>query len=142
MHIFVVYAPPMGECSNSGIKAVSRFSYLSSITTEQFGCGEESRPWIIKAEEGQKINITFIDFQWKLTSRNQAKVSCPVRYGYVVDEISNDIVNLCGGLMRERSLYISKGHKVQILLSKSVLNSVKFLIGYKGECCWCYKDIL
>ena len=102
------------------------------MTTEKFGCGEEGRPWIIKAKEGQKINITFTDFNWKLTSRNEAKVNCPVKYGYVVDEASNDIVNLCGGLVRERSLYISKGNKVQILLSKGVLSNVKFLIGYKG----------
>ena len=113
---------------------MSRFNYLSSQITEDFGCGEESKPWIIKAKEGQKINLTFIDFNWELISRDEARVNCPVKYGYVVDEDSNDIVNLCGGLVRERSLYVSKGDKVQILLAKSVLSNVKFLIGYQGIC--------
>ena len=99
------------------------------------GCGVDNKPWIIKAKEGQKINITFTDFNWKLPSRDEARVNCPVKYGYLVDEKSNDIVNLCGGLVRERNLYISKGNKVQVLLATTALKYVKFLIGYKG---WYY----
>ena len=135
---FSVFMPDMSECSSGQINVMSRFSYLSSRTREHSKCGDESKPWILKAKEGQKINITFTDFNWKLTTIDQAQVNCPVKYGYIVDDVTSDIVNLCGGLVRERSLYISKGNQVQILLAKNVLGSVRFLIGYKGKCFWHY----
>ena len=130
--IFSVYRPP--NCMVSAeVHVGSRLNYLSSETTKSLKCGEESNPWELKAKPGQKINMTFIDFNWKVRSRSDASENCPVRYGYIVDVETNDIVHLCGDLTRERHLYTSKGHYVQVLIHKDVLDKDNFLIGFKGE---------
>ena len=124
----------VSKCSASvTVKAGSKFSFLSSETTKQLGCGGEDNPWLLTAKEGQKINISFIDFYWKLKSRNEDNFNCHDKYGYMVDEKTNDIVNLCGGLTRERNLYVSKGDRLQILIQRNILDDGNFLIGYKGK---------
>ena len=103
------------------------------MTTLATGCGEESKPWILKAKEGQRINITFIDFNWKHTLYSDSTVRCPIQYGYILDITTNNIVNLCGGLVRERSLHLSEGSSLQVLINRDILNDVRFLIGYEGK---------
>ena len=115
------------------VKVTSRMKYLSSMTTLATGCGEESKPWILKAKEGQAINVTFIDFNWKHSMFSDSQVRCPIQYGYILDTANNNIVNLCGGLVRERRLHLSEGSTLQILINRDVLNNVRFLIGYEGE---------
>ena len=114
------------------MQVTSKMKYLSSMTTLATGCGEESKPWILKAKEGQQINITFVDFYWEHSMLSDSQVICSVRYGYILDIANNNIVNLCGGLVRERRLHLSEGSSLQILINRDVLNGVRFLIGYEG----------
>ncbi len=40
----------------------SSVGYISSAWTAQTGAGSDQCPWIITAEEGQRLNITLLDF--------------------------------------------------------------------------------
>ena len=130
----IVFKPSENQCVRPlEVQATSRMKYLSSGTTLATGCGEESKPWVLKAKEGQQINITFIDFNWKHNLLSDSQIRCPIQYGYILDNANNNIVNLCGGLVRERRLHLSEGSTLQILINRDVLNNVRFLIGYEGK---------
>ena len=36
--------------------------YLSSLTAEETGCGDDNHPWILRADSGQIILIKLVDF--------------------------------------------------------------------------------
>ena len=123
-----------GMCKGpTDVSVNSRTAYLSSTTTLKTDCGSEAKPWLLKAKEGQRINITFIDFMWEYNSRSESPIGCPLKYGYILDLANNDIVHLCGGLLRERSIYVSEGSSVQVMIGADVISEVRFLIGYQGK---------
>ena len=50
-------------CQNFGFLHVKPPSgYIASVATEQHGFGSSQCPWAIRAQPGQRINITLIDF--------------------------------------------------------------------------------
>ena len=115
--------------------ASSRDQFLSSRKLTALGCGLESTPLILEAKEQQRINVTLIDFNWRVTSRDESPVKCPLKYGYMMDMNTNDVIPLCGGLVRDRPLFLSQGHAVQIVLSTAEQNgpAPNFLIMFKGR---------
>ena len=130
-----VHIPNTDKChSPQKITVTSRDQYISSEISKKLGCGMESAPWVLEAKEQQKINVTFIDFDWKVKSREESPVRCPVKYGYMIDIITNDVIHICGGLVRERPLFLSEGHTVQIVFDGSIESddNPNFLIKFKG----------
>ena len=123
-----------GDCkSQQEVTAHSKLRYLSSSVTADNGCGVEAAPWVLKAKEGQKINITFIDFMWKYKTREESPDRCPVQYGNILDVVNNGVVHLCGGLVRSRTIYLSEGSNVQVMIDRTVTQNARFLIGYQGK---------
>ena len=53
----------------------------------------------------------------------------------MMDLKTNDVIPLCGGLVRERPLFLSEGHIVQIVLNNNGQNNnnSNFLIKFKGK---------
>ena len=55
--------PSRELCQSTGfIKLEATSGYLSSLVTEETGCGTASTPWILEALPGQNINLTLLDF--------------------------------------------------------------------------------
>ena len=115
------------------VSAQKQVSYLSSLISENTSCGLHNTPWILQAEPGQQINITLVDFSWnnnKSNTDNGYNGRC--NYGYILDVESDDVISLCGGREREKHLYLSTSHTVQVVLDSLALQKYSFLIAYKG----------
>ena len=48
--------------------SVSTAGYISSHVTYSTGCGSIERPWVLRADPGQRINVTLLDFGFKAPS--------------------------------------------------------------------------
>ena len=123
------------------ISSSSSLPDLNSATT----CGSRSHPWRLEAPDGQRINVSLIDFAAGPSSTTQARdVTCR-QYGYVVEKSSKKNVSICstiageratgGGAMieRERSVYTSDASAVSIVLTTSTSDVHNFLIRTSGE---------
>ena len=133
--MFVVFTKRPDNCnSRQSIAATSRDQILSSNVGPLFDCKDSDVPLILEAKELQRINITFVDFNWRVKLRGQSQERCPIKYGHMVDTNTNDIVPLCGGLVRERQLFLSESHRVQLVLARNGQNheNNNFLIKFKG----------
>lgn len=127
--------PPPHPASSSG--------QLASVLALETKCGSPERPWIIEVPQGQRINLTLIDF----TARRATPPPPPqgaggggasrcVRYAKVMEksvEVEGDkSFVICGRSGRERSVYSSKGHVVRVVMEMDEENPNYFLIGYRG----------
>ena len=131
VHVYIlVTQPQQSTCrSQETIKAASTSKLLSSVVSLETKCGLHNTPWLIEAKEGQHIEIALTDFSWRNETSDFMK--CTYKYGYMLDTQHDDVINLCGGGKRQRDVYVSKGHSLQIILDENVLSLHRFLIGYK-----------
>ena len=119
-------SPKLNEASTSA-------GFLSSSMALKTGCGQHSTPYVLEGKSGQKLNISLLDFSWKDNETDDPS-QC-ASYGYILDTESDDVTTICGNTRRQKHIYISAGHSVQILLESSQLEDNKFIIGFKGICC-------
>ena len=111
--------------------------YIASWVTKQQenGCGSGACPWLIEAQAGQKINITLLDFsdKSKLTRNTWVPNTCN-RFGVIKEDAAPSDTPICKGQERERHLYTSVSHSVEIhVVSPEVLTQAgQFLLYYQG----------
>ena len=61
--LFTVEMADKRTCQRSDhVRITSAAGYIASVVSEETGCGTGQTPWIIEEQEGQRINITLIDF--------------------------------------------------------------------------------
>jgi len=82
----VVVARRKNDCNGPGpleVEAASSGGYLASVVTEETGCGSHESPWLLRAPDGQRIQLRLLDFN--ATSREprtqddpQQKLICQV----------------------------------------------------------------
>ena len=61
--LFTVEMADQRTCQRSHhLRITSTAGYIASVVSEETGCGTGQTPWIIEEQEGQRINITLIDF--------------------------------------------------------------------------------
>ena len=134
---FSVFLPQRQTCTSAeNVEAESKSNYLSSIVSRDTSCGFHKSPWILKSKPGQQIEISLLDFSWDNKSNVDAVGSpgnCMKNYGYIVDIESDDIINICGGTVREKYIYTSRSNSVQIVLDPLSLQNHFYLISYKGK---------
>ena len=122
-----VIKPEREKCHTQEIIQAEKLpKFLSSDTSLQTKCGLHDSPWVIQVQKGQQIEIGLTDFSWRNDTGN-----C-VRYGYMLDTQEDDIISICGGGIRKRLLYISRGSTVQVILHESALEQHRFLLSFKG----------
>lgn len=97
--------------------------YIASIVSGKTNCGTTRCPWIIEGLEGQRINITILDFSHDYDKHAQKSItsekSCSKVSDYVfIKEASTTVsMSICGHSQRKRHLYTSKGSRVEIVIS-------------------------
>ena len=127
-----VYNPSYKQCTRpSTLTATTSAKYLASITSMETGCGLTESPWVLEAQTGQSINISLTSFQYEVT--NNMSQGCGIKYGYIFDLKTEQIVNLCSGYQKHSLVYQTSGHQVQILLDKEVVKEYSFIIKYQGK---------
>ena len=133
---FIVVTPKQKTChSGQRVSAEKIPQVLSSYISQETSCGLHNSPWILEADPGQMINITLTDFSWsgnKSVADNEPPGRCPINYGYIFDVENDDIITLCGGGEREKHLYLSASHTVQVVLDSLALQKYSFLLSYRG----------
>ena len=130
----LVHIPNKGRCiSQEKVLVKKKPGYIASRTSKQTSCGKHGSPWILESKPGQRINITLDDFSWENTTDNIGPMKCGIKYGYILDMESDDVISICGGgRNRQEHIYLSKGNSVQIVLESAVLDNSYFLIKYEG----------
>ena len=137
--------PLCRACTNGTIiPAQEPGGYLASITVEEENhCGSSSCPWVLQARIGQQLNITLIDFasaHREPSSANSHFGSTEICYKYatIKEKVKNkekDIEKpLCGGLERERHVYLSETNSVKIEVAggRRGGNFGYFMLQYEG----------
>jgi len=130
---------------------------LSSQVTELTGCGTADWPWLIKAGNGQRVNITLHDFSHDaLATRSRGSGAardartCKV-YATIRDGSGSRSTTICGGRAPVTHVFLSTTNRVEIRLlqpaAANVNSKVKpkvttkshearmpyFLLGYEGS---------
>ena len=107
-------------------------------------CGTPAQPWIVDAEPGQYLDVSVVDFVADDTDGGNGRPpSCP---GYLLDSDAADIgrrnVSLCpDGRQRERNIYRSVGHEIELITSgdqatavtSSTQQPATFLVRFDGQ---------
>ena len=131
--IITVYIPLNQRCNTPEKVKISRDpTFITSTTSLETSCGLQGSPWILEALPGQHLDITIIDFAWN--NESVGLQQCPVNYGYILDMESDDVITICGGAKREKYLYQSIGHTVQIIIEANGLESHPFMLEFEGIC--------
>lgn len=122
--------PQHSQCiSPEKVKVVKKPGYIASVTSSSTSCGLHGSPWILEAEPGQTVSLSLTDFNWK----PDPSAECTVKYGYVLDMKNDDVISICGGGERQRDLYQSSGHGVQIVLEEAVVKRFHFILKFSGK---------
>ena len=110
--------------------------FLPSPRTHLTNCGTHQTPWLITAAQGQRINLTLIDFSRAshtahsdTAGRARASKIC-FKYGSVAEDDGKNTEDICASHQRETHIYMSQSHSLQITLSD---NANFYLLSYQGK---------
>lgn len=142
MGIFLVVHVDKQFCKTSAVIEIRQQSgHLSSLETEDTGCGSYDSPWWLSAAPGQRIRIFLMDFGSSLyrNVEDSSKLSCHVLV--VLKEAfskSGESKTVCTETERERVVYTSQGNVVEARIvqrkhgHKSSQHGAQFLLRFEG----------
>ena len=120
------------------ITNVGTEGYIANYVTEKTSCGDADNPWLLTVDEGQRINITLIDFASYDTSENEEISNKCVVYATIRD--GNGAVRnvVCGGGLKHIApVFMSSSNSVEIQLVNKVNVQQKterqFLLKYSSK---------
>ena len=71
-YLFAVASAHRHDCQSSKfLKLTSQGNYISSVMAEEYGLGSVHCPWIIQVSEGQRINLTLLNFMHNTAGKFQ-----------------------------------------------------------------------
>ena len=122
MSVSVVSPPDSFHCSETQpIELTSNAGYISNGNT---AVGSINCPWLIRGQQGQRINITVIDTDPKATEGHCESV------GLIKDIHDNKEINICRHTERQKHVYLSTHPKVEMKLTAK---SDTFLVYFEGK---------
>ena len=104
--------------------------YLSSHVTETSGAGSVDCPWNVRAELGQRIKLTLLDFSG-LTGKNPTSQQCNV-YATIKEPTAGVSETVCGTRERVTIIYTSDSNQVQVRLVPRGKDNKAFVIRHQG----------
>ena len=137
-------AMPMDEnCETTKyIRLNAPHGYLANVITEREGFGSLACPWHIEVQRGQRINITLFDFSTPTADIRPNMYQSKICYQYAIitekASVTTRNERICGGNIRERSVYTSRTNSVEIrIITRKNVETEKefhFMLRYEGEC--------
>lgn len=123
---------------------------IASVTTEETGLGSPGCPWRITVRPHQRINLTLIEFNpspptslhpysmdnsYLGQTSSSTVTSCDNKYALISERNKTRTVSVCGGRMRETSVFLSETNVVEVVIPTLKGTSVPgyFLLKYEGE---------
>ena len=120
--------------------------YIASVTTEETSCGSQRCPWLIRGQPGQKVNLTLIDFSrdnYHHGNTEQGRQKCGTVYATIRERALQQSETVCAGAERERHVYTSFGHEVELrIVGKEQRTPKQFLFKYQGKATMFYFSVL
>ena len=138
-HISVI--TPTHQPCYQPVTITATSGHFASVVTEETGCGSARAPWVVRAQPGQRINVTLFDFGATASTKNN------VSFGHVTADVyallretpADRTVTVCAGLRRERNVYLSHGHVLQFRVASNTAS--RFLLHFQGNSVFkCLKD--
>ena len=134
------------------IAAAAAAGVDSWSTQSNIGCGTKTKPWMLEAPAGQRINISLLDFTAaaRLTSQHLTRSTSHIitsttssssdscmdekhQYGYIIDKssVNKKNVSVCHARSnRQRHVYLSISNALQLVLTND--ESLNFLLKVQG----------
>lgn len=124
--------------SCDSVKVTAQSGYISSVVTDESGCGSAFCPWILEGKTGQRINITMLDFTAPPTTEVLAPGGdCSQYNDYVIlrEEREGKSIGICGGIKRRKHVYTTVKHKVSVTIGTAMQRENKghFLLHYESK---------
>jgi len=120
------------DCRNDGKIQIDNEAYMtipsSLVYSNRYGSNVCS--WVIEGKPGQKVNVTMQDFgllSLEQSYKNGMTTDCH-KYATLVekregeDDITHDV---CGGPHREKNIYLSEGHSLEIQYPDPVYTGIQ-----------------
>ncbi len=102
---------------------------LSSVVTDDTGLGSATCPWVIKAQTGQRINITLMDFSTYIPLDGACQV-----YAIVREKMPSHSQTICRDRVREKHVYLSQGSTLEVRLVRPNNGDRRhFILKYQGK---------
>ena len=126
-------------CDYGYLNVAGPSGYIANAATERFGYGSSRCPWVIKAQPGQRINVTLVDFSQMGPQEDASTGAVRPRYcrEYAMMRETKTVrsIVVCDGDPPQKHIYISDGHVVEIELEKndSPDANFRFLLQYEGQ---------
>ena len=131
LDLSVVKPPSDDICTHDDYVSLPKpEGYLSAKQAKETGAGSLACPWQLAAQQGQRINISIIDFN-PITD-----VTNCVPIAFITDIKSRENRTVCKPNERSQHVFSSKGNSVQIQIITSTtgtLNAEEFLLHYRGK---------
>lgn len=125
-----VWTPPQKTCTKPvHITVRSQSTYIASLTTVDSHCGHGNNPLVLEALQGQGINITLYDFSWY---QHRMAQGCVSLYGRILTTDTNDIVDICGGSVKEKMVFTSTTSQVQVIIEENLDSESRFMLKVEG----------
>ena len=132
------------QCRESRrVRLLGPSGYIASVVTEEGAAGSVHCPWLIRVNEGQRINLTIYNFlielphaedgnKIKLNTRRQENCFQLLE---IKEHGNYREVALCPDDPRTKSVYLSNSNEVTVnVVDRRLLESVgTFLLKYEGK---------
>ena len=136
-----MHGPSCRSCRNATyIAADMPGGYIASVHTEESGCGKHNCPWVLRAQPGQRLNITLLDFALSTRHRNtgSAHLGLPeVCYTYATlrEKGTEKPSMVCGSRDRVSQVYVSSTNEVTVEVAEGKRggNFGYFLLMYESK---------
>ena len=120
------------------ISNVGAEGYIASYVTQTTSCGDFNNPWVLTVDEGQRINITLIDFTSINAKEHIDNNEICIVYATIRDVKSIVRNVVCGGGQTKTTpVFMSASNSVEIHLVYPVNKQQKtehiFLLKYSSK---------
>ena len=112
--------------------------YIASYVTQKTSCGDTDNPLLLTVDEGQRINITLIDFASSDTNSNEEIDSKCVVYATIRDGMGTVRNVVCGGGAKKIApVFMSTSNSIEIQLVGKTIQQQRgerqFLLKYSSK---------
>ena len=127
-----------GECRSSGHVIISGQSsgVIASSVVLETRAGVGLCPWTIRVQNGQRLNITLVDFGVQATGQMNEVYSTTCRkYASIWEQPGPSSTTICSGVRRTRDVYISKSNQVEFQFVDTLGTDAEanFLLKFNGK---------
>ena len=118
------------------ISNIGAEGYIASYVTQTTSCGDINNPWVLTVDEGQRINITLIDFT-SINAKEHEENNDKCMVYATIRDTKNTVKNVVcgGGQTKITPVFMSTSNSVEIQLvyNQQQKTEQQFLLKYTSK---------